>query len=558
LLPKVKHLIFVVLILAPSIMFGQGACIPGVAITARLGFNNLAQLMPQAQITVSPGPVYTDQTDSTVVTQPVIADSYGNYNLCAIQGSTQIVTVTGANANTISYKLTFPSTIIGATTSANNTFTGSNTFTGNQLFTGATTICNSNTVPYVGGICAATWGNGDIGSQINNAYSGCLSVGCRIHILGSTTCYTQTTPILFTTSGKAPILEGDSGVSCLNYTPTTGIAITLDYGQGDTAAGLRDFTMKGPGPGTSAVAVALGPTNGAINSKISGIRIGSGFGAGDGFGVGYNIYSLGFLSSLENVTISNSGTAITEPNGVVENISIARFIIDHNTIGISLNPSGGFSDIHLTQGSFDDNNLAISVGGGGANPLPAVYCADCHFENGTINSASNPYIALNGGRFYCTQCDMTEDRISGTGATQFITAAGNSYLSLISTNVLSGGATVNEVVNFTGNARGVIETTNTSVAITQTYVTTSTAPVFDLSTWGINANPLAAGNTGLQGQYLLGVATTVSGLPTASGNPGQIRYVTDSTAVAAEGQTCVGSSSTKALAFSNGTVWKCF
>jgi hypothetical protein len=53
-------------------------------------------------------------------------------------------------------------------------------------------------------------------------------------------------------------------------------------------------------------------------------------------------------------------------------------------------------------------------------------------------------------------------------------------------------------------------------------------------------------------------ALTVATLPSAAANPGGIAYVTDSTAVASEGQTCAGSSSTKALAFSNGTVWKCF
>ncbi len=52
--------------------------------------------------------------------------------------------------------------------------------------------------------------------------------------------------------------------------------------------------------------------------------------------------------------------------------------------------------------------------------------------------------------------------------------------------------------------------------------------------------------------------TTVGSLPAAaSGNAGTIIRVSDSTAVAAEGQTCVGGSNNIALAFSNGTVWKC-
>lgn len=54
-------------------------------------------------------------------------------------------------------------------------------------------------------------------------------------------------------------------------------------------------------------------------------------------------------------------------------------------------------------------------------------------------------------------------------------------------------------------------------------------------------------------------SVTVANLPAAAaGNLGQTRTVYDSTAVSAEGQTCVGGSSNTALAFSNGTVWKCF
>jgi hypothetical protein len=53
--------------------------------------------------------------------------------------------------------------------------------------------------------------------------------------------------------------------------------------------------------------------------------------------------------------------------------------------------------------------------------------------------------------------------------------------------------------------------------------------------------------------------TTVTGLgAAAAGNKGFMRVVSDSTAIAAEGQTCAGSSTHTALAFSDGTTWKCF
>jgi hypothetical protein len=54
-------------------------------------------------------------------------------------------------------------------------------------------------------------------------------------------------------------------------------------------------------------------------------------------------------------------------------------------------------------------------------------------------------------------------------------------------------------------------------------------------------------------------ALTVSTLPSAStANAGTMFRVSDSTTISTEGQTCSGGGSTTALAFSNGSVWKCF
>jgi hypothetical protein len=69
---------------------------------------------------------------------------------------------------------------------------------------------------------------------------------------------------------------------------------------------------------------------------------------------------------------------------------------------------------------------------------------------------------------------------------------------------------------------------------------------------------VAGGTTAAAGFAALGT-TVVGSLPAAGvGNVGQIIKVSDSTTVSAEGQTCAGGSSNTALAFSNGTVWKCF
>lgn len=79
---------------------------------------------------------------------------------------------------------------------------------------------------------------------------------------------------------------------------------------------------------------------------------------------------------------------------------------------------------------------------------------------------------------------------------------------------------------------------------------------------GSTAGNLVSIDPGAQGVAFGGKftpgSTTVASLPAAGSNGGSVMVVTDSTAVASEGQTCVGSSTNTALAFSNGSVWKCF
>lgn len=127
------------------------------------------------------------------------------------------------------------------------TITGNGVSTVGQPFTATVGIqpggCFSsfNGVSYIGGACASAWGGGDIGAQANAAYAALPSSGGIIKILPSLDHlpYQFSTPILFTTLGKYPLLEG-IGVGAsqtltsvtgtvLQYTPTSGDAITLDY-----------------------------------------------------------------------------------------------------------------------------------------------------------------------------------------------------------------------------------------------------------------------------------------------------------------------------------------
>ena len=67
-----------------------------------------------------------------------------------------------------------------------------------------------------------------------------------------------------------------------------------------------------------------------------------------------------------------------------------------------------------------------------------------------------------------------------------------------------------------------------------------------------------SGNLIVGASVKAGSGISVSRLPSASDHPGTIIFITDSTSITAEGQRCLGHSSNKALAFSNGSVWKCF
>ena len=99
----------------------------------------------------------------------------------------------------------------------------------------------------------------------------------------------------------------------------------------------------------------------------------------------------------------------------------------------------------------------------------------------------------------------------------------------------------------------------------QNNIPITTTSILDGTIFGSPAPPsintssmslLAA--SGKVGGQIVPIPYLVTNLPTASSNPGMILYVTDSTAISVEGQTCVGSDSNGAIAISNGSAWKCF
>ena len=91
------------------------------------------------------------------------------------------------------------------------------------------------------------------------------------------------------------------------------------------------------------------------------------------------------------------------------------------------------------------------------------------------------------------------------------------------------------------------------------YSDTSAAPTQFIPPSVTGTGSTIVNSSGAYAPFFQPAPVTVSQLPAAgAANAGQMRRVTDSTAITNEGQPCKGNGSAAALAFSNGTVWKCF
>jgi hypothetical protein len=94
--------------------------------------------------------------------------------------------------------------------------------------------------------------------------------------------------------------------------------------------------------------------------------------------------------------------------------------------------------------------------------------------------------------------------------------------------------------------------------LTNVQLTKNTSGVIPFKDIGQSSTAYTALTTASQPGILMD-CKPVGNLPAAaSGNKGMQACVSDSTTVSAEGQTCTGGSNVTALAFSNGSAWKCF
>lgn len=252
-------------------------------------------------------------------------------------------------------------------------------------------------------------------------------------------------------------------------------------------------------------------------------------------------------------TVSGTANQIGSTGGATPVLSLSSTLAFPGTISSA--QAGALSQAAVTFTG------APITGGSGTTTFPLVYlnggAAPTTWDTGgTILGLNSP----NG--FAGTVFDYHNNG----GVSLFSINGANGAITTNSSAFIGGDARVGLNGNFFFNARsrigspadGVLQLTNnaaTGLTRIQLGLTTSSGPALCISGVVITTclgDGTAPGFTGLG-------TTVVASLPAAAaGNKGQMIAVSDSTAVAAEGQTCAGSSTNTALAFSNGTVWKCF
>jgi hypothetical protein len=271
---------------------------------------------------------------------------------------------------------------------------------------------------YVGGTVPQWGSNPDMGAQINTAYGSCPSTGCTIVLVPKAdgSCYDYNVPITFTTVGKYVLLQGggptaesaatpgagfvipgNSGGSCLNFTPTTAMAaMNLDYasflgGGYSPAHGIRDIILQNNncktlgGCSSQAIGIKLGGTNsGAQTGEIANTRV-SGFGTGISFIEG-GTESWGVV--LRGLSIVENTIGIKYA-GNLENISFFGGRVAGNDIGFSI---VGNADVFVYGVSIDSNITA------GAKATSGIFsCTNCHWENLSNGGAITTHYFIGSG-----------------------------------------------------------------------------------------------------------------------------------------------------------------
>lgn len=324
---------------------------------------------------------------------------------------------------------------------SNNFFTGNNTFTGKNVISAQS----------IEGVLYADQFNGaDMGAKINAAYAACPTApSCTIIMVPQGT-FNYTTPITFPTVGVQVILQGmgssqiagtsNVGGTVLNYTPTTGSAITIDWtpstGGGYTpGGGIRDLTLvnnpaslTNGGSGSSAIGVNIGPVNGGAHKALfQNVRV-------MGFGTGTNTTDTGVASwgmEFNNCSWNYNNTGVSFAMGEEQTMFI-QCVSSANGVNFNYASTATSGDTTYIGGSID----SATTMGVECNASNQIFSAiGTHWENKGV-SGNVHYTHGTGCTINLTDCLAENDNASPSSAPWFDGA----FFNVKGLSVASGGA----------------------------------------------------------------------------------------------------------------------
>lgn len=253
-----------------------------------------------------------------------------------------------------------------------------------QIFTGLGAIAFTNQQR----VFSAWYPGSDCGAQVNNAYASLASNGATIFL--SKSC-SFSTPILFGTFGKPCLFQGVPGFgTVLTYTGTSGVAITVTWGGGNTggeyaAAGLRDLTLIGPGASTSTTGLmwsngvlqgcgAFCPGTppphggGAYWTSYEGINI-------QNFGTGLLLGPTSWFNLFRNGSLNGNGRNVFFPSTWTQ-----PPVYTGSMTGTQCCEETKFDHVFFSAGSTGTIANSVWIGGGGME----VYFENCSFDGAQI------------------------------------------------------------------------------------------------------------------------------------------------------------------------------
>lgn len=316
-------------------------------------------------------------------------------------------------------------------------FTGNNTHSGTEAFTGTTTAETMNGV-----LNAAMFPGSDIGAKTNAAYAALPSTGGEIYIPAGA-CLSFSTPIVFGTLHKPVTLRGaGSPATCLTYTGTTGVAITVNVGVQSRINRLEDFQLNGSGVGNATTGTLIGGSNdtGTESMRMSRMMI-TNFGLGLTFSGGNT-----FLFAGDQLHLNNNGQNFLSSVGAESNRCInCTFSLDTpgttGTLANSVRLSNS-AEWTFVGCSFDNAQISLATNA-------TAHLFGGHMENPGLTSYD--YFTMAGNLLDLTNVEFLQDNGSAF--------ANNRFGSLVSGTLnLFGGAafspiTLGSFVNLAGSSQ---------------------------------------------------------------------------------------------------------